>query len=151
MKQIMYVITLLVVLYLATGFCQAAEEVNEELQSAANLLELREIQMEAERMEAEADFQRQMREIELQERRIELDHQRKELEGSGHRKHHGKNCAGPFLLICLIVHILATVWVYQDVRKQKAGSGIWIVITLLAGLLGALVYAVVRLGDIRKT
>jgi hypothetical protein len=30
------------------------------------------------------------------------------------------------------------------------GSGIWIVIVLLAGLLGALVYAVVRIGDGRQ-
>jgi hypothetical protein len=151
MKQIMFVITLLVVLYLSTGFCHAFEKGDEGLLSAASQLELREIRFKAERMEAEADFHRQMQELELEERRIELDHQRKELEGSGDRRHHGKKCAGPLLLICLIVHILATVWVYQDVRKRKAGSGIWIVITLLAGLLGMLVYAVVRLGDTEKT
>lgn len=151
MKQIMLVITLLVVLYLATGFCRAGEKEDEGLLSAASRLELREIQFKTERMEAEADFHRQMQEIELEERRIELDRQRKELEGSGHRRHHGKRCAGPLLLICLIVHILATVWVYQDVGKHKAGSGIWVVITLLSGLLGALVYAVVRLGNTQKT
>jgi hypothetical protein len=38
--------------------------------------------------------------------------------------------------------------VYQDIRARNAGSGLWIVLVLVAGLLAALVYAVVRLGDI---
>jgi hypothetical protein len=49
----------------------------------------------------------------------------------------------------LVVHILLAVWVYTDIRKLNRGSGIWIVIALLTGLLGTLVYAVVRLGDAR--
>lgn len=53
----------------------------------------------------------------------------------------------PLLLICFIVHILTAVWVFQDIRKRGAGSGLWIVIALLTGLLGTLVYAVVRLGE----
>jgi len=57
----------------------------------------------------------------------------------------------PLLAICCIVHVLVAVWVYQDLRRRNAGSGIWIVIALLAGLFGALVYAVVRLGDSRQT
>jgi hypothetical protein len=56
-----------------------------------------------------------------------------------------------FLLGCAIVHILTAVWVFQDIRARGAGSGLWIVIALLAGLLGVLVYAVVRLGDLRKS
>jgi hypothetical protein len=57
----------------------------------------------------------------------------------------------PIVLVCLVVHILAAVWVYQDIRRRGSGSGIWIVIVLLAGLLAALVYAVVRLGDARQS
>lgn len=62
---------------------------------------------------------------------------------------HAHCCHGAkFLLIfCGIIHILLTVWVYQDIRKRNAGSGIWIVVTLMTGLLGAAVYALVRLGD----
>jgi hypothetical protein len=37
----------------------------------------------------------------------------------------------------------------MDIRQLNRGSGLWIVIALLTGLLGALVYAVVRLGDAR--
>jgi len=46
-----------------------------------------------------------------------------------------------------VVNILLAIWVYQDIRKRNAGSGIWIVVTLMTGLLGALVYAVVRIGE----
>jgi len=55
-----------------------------------------------------------------------------------------------FVMICGIIHILMTIWVYQDIRKRNAGSGIWIVVALLTGLLGTLVYAVVRLGDAKQ-
>ena len=57
----------------------------------------------------------------------------------------------PLLAVCFVVHILVGVWVYQDIRRRNAGSGIWIALGLLTGLLGALVYAVVRLGDSRQT
>jgi len=54
------------------------------------------------------------------------------------------------LIGCAVVHILAAIWVYKDMRERSAGSGIWIAIALLAGLFGALVYALVRLGDINN-
>ena len=71
------------------------------------------------------------------------------------REHDGDNdddderegVLGLLLGICVIVRILLAVWVYTDIRQLNRGSGIWIVIVLLAGLLGALVYAVVRIGD----
>jgi hypothetical protein len=96
--------------------------------------------MEMEQRGAEMEFQRRMQELELEERQIELERMRR---GHKHRpcKKH------PFLLLIIIVHILVAVWVYQDIRKRNAGSGIWIWIAIFAGLLGALVYAVVRLGD----
>jgi len=66
-----------------------------------------------------------------------------------HKDGHKPMCA-LLMAMCLVVHILVAVWVFQDIRIRGAGSGIWIVITLIAGLLGALVYAVVRLGDVKK-
>jgi hypothetical protein len=56
---------------------------------------------------------------------------------------------GLLMVMCLVVHILVAVWVYKDIRTRGTGSGIWIVIALISGLLGALVYAVVRLGDVK--
>jgi hypothetical protein len=123
---------------LATIFAPAAVFCQEE--DPEYQMEISEMKMELERRDAEMDFQRSMQELELEERRIEVDRLR---EGHEHRP-----CKkGPFLLLVIIVHILVAVWVYQDIRKRNTGSGIWIVIALLAGLLGVLVYAVVRIGD----
>jgi hypothetical protein len=103
-------------------------------------MEMHGMQMELEQRDAEMGFQRSMQELELEERKIELERMRR---GHKHRpcKKH------PFLLLVIIINILVAVWVYQDIRKRNTGSGIWIVIALLAGLLGVLVYAVVRIGD----
>lgn len=65
--------------------------------------------------------------------------------------HHHKGLLCLMLLGCAVVHVLVAVWVFQDIRARGAGSGLWIVIALLSGLVGALVYAVVRLGEMKKT
>ena len=127
----------ILIMVLATMFAPAAE-FSQELERQ----EYPEFQMEMRGMEleqrgAEMEFHRRMQELELEKNKIELERMRR---GHKDRKH-------PFLLLVVIVHILVAVWVYQDIRKRNAGSGIWIVIALLAGLLGALVYAVVRIGD----
>jgi len=67
--------------------------------------------------------------------------------GAGRMPMHCWKGAAALMLICFVVHILLTVWVYQDVRRRNASSGIWIVVTLLTGLLGAAVYALVRIGE----
>ena len=59
-------------------------------------------------------------------------------------------CIDMLLLLIAVVHILVAVWIYTDIRKLNRGSGLWIVIALLTGLLGTPVYAVVRLGDERQ-
>ena len=68
------------------------------------------------------------------------------------KKHHKRyrGLCGITLAILLVVHILLTVWVYTDIRGRNSGSGIWITVTLLTGLLGAAVYALVRIGDARS-
>ena len=151
MKRTICLITLLVVMYPLTGFCQEADDANRQLQAAESQLELHRIKLEFQKSEAEADFHQQMRKLELEERRIELEQQRQKLSQAGHRKPRQKEWAAPFIILCFVVHILVAVWVYQDIRKRNVGSGIWIVVALLTGLLGALVYAIVRLGDSRQT
>jgi hypothetical protein len=93
------------------------------------------------KMEADVDFANRMREIELESRRVELEFMR---ESNMPAKGDG---LGAVFLLCLVVNILMAIWVYSDNRRRDAGYGIWIVITLLAGFFGALVYAVIRLGD----
>jgi len=102
---------------------------------------------------------------ELDEQRYQLEMERQELERQRDRMspqrqwpkqkpmHMGSRKPIYMLLmaICAAVHILVAIWVFQDIRSRGAGSGIWIVIALLAGLLGALVYAVVRLGEMKQS
>lgn len=64
------------------------------------------------------------------------------------RRHHGHAaCALGVMAFCGIIHILLAVWVYQDIRKRNSGSGIWIVLALLTGVVGTLLYLLARIGD----
>jgi len=96
----------------------------------------------------EVNFQRQMKELQVEKQRAELEKIRQParppMSQCPMRCHRGM---GAFLMGCFLIHILLAVWVYQDIRRRNAGSGIWIVVTLLIGFFGALLYAIVRLGD----
>ena len=101
-------------------------------------MEMRQREMELEQRQAEMEFKRRMGELELEKHKLDLERLRK-----AHKPH-------PLLLVVLVVNILTAIWVYQDIRQRNHGSGIWIVIALLTGLLGTLVYAIVRLGNSEK-
>ncbi len=128
-----------------------------ELEAQADVGErMRQIELKKEHMalqqhEAEMDFNQKMREIELQKLRRGLKNKQQRQKHPGGARHCGHGKMFPLLAIFCIVHILVAVWIYQDIRKRNTGSGLWIVIALLTGLLGTLVYAVVRLGDNRQT
>ena len=108
-----------------------------EIQSREREMEMREREMGLQQRETEMNFHREQQELELEARRIDLENARKAKKKEPH----------PLLILLVVVHILCAVWVYQDIQKRTRESGIWIVIALLTGLLGTLVYAVVRLGD----
>lgn len=121
----------------AVAFCQEAEGPEE----FERQMQMHEREMEVQGRQAKMEMDRRMAELELAKHKMELAQLEK-----AHR--HGP---GPLLLLVIaVVHILAAVWVYQDIRQRGSGSGLWVVIALLAGLLGTLVYAVVRLGDGEK-
>ena len=107
----------------------------------------RDRQMDLEEREMELNFQRDMRHLDLEERQLTLDYKRSHLKKKAHYKKRWRKKMCFFLTLCLIVHILLTVWVYQDIRRRSSGSGLWIVITLLTGFFGALLYLLARLGD----
>lgn len=108
-----------------------------EVQMREREMEMREREMGLQQREAEINFQREQQELELEGRRIDIENARKPKNKEPH----------PLLILLVVVHILCAVWVYQDIQKRARESGIWIVIALLTGLLGTLVYAVVRIGD----
>ena len=135
----MRILTLIMTVILAAPTIAQAVAPEAEIEAMETKIELRKLQLDIEAAEAELDFQRQMHELELEQRRAKM----------GHRSH--KPGKGIFLLLWLVVHALATVWVYKDLHERKTGSGLWIPIVLIGGLLGLLVYAVVRLSDIVQT
>jgi hypothetical protein len=118
-------------------------------------LEIRERELDLEARDMELDFERQHRELELHKMRSQMEgHNRaqmnkKSAHGMG-RHHGGKKGCGVFILIAIVVHVLLAVWTYKDIREKTNSSGIWIVVVLLTGLLGAIVYAIVRLGDLKQ-
>lgn len=115
------------------GWCQTEEmPANPE-----RVMHVQRMELEMEQQRSEAQFQRDMQELELEARRLDLE-QAQSQNGGG---------AAVLLILCGIVHILVAVWIYQDIRHRDTGSGLWIVLGLLGGLLATLVYAVVRLGD----
>ena len=108
-------------------------------------MELRERAMELQQREAKMDMEREIQNLELEQRRLEM-----ERATAVDDDDEEEGALALLLLICAIVHILVAVWVYMDIRQLNHGSGIWIVIALLTGLPGVLVYAIVRLGDGRQ-
>ena len=128
-------------LYFALPSMAIAEEHEDiDVERAQQHLDVEEREMELEQRRAEMHHENQMRELELEKARAQM---------KAFQHHPRKDKFMPLVLLCLVVHILVAVWVFQDIRTRGTGSGIWIVIALLAGLLGALVYAVVRLGDVK--
>jgi hypothetical protein len=53
------------------------------------------------------------------------------------------------LLVAFVFNILIAIWIFTDIRKRGEGSGIFIVLALLAGIPAAIIYALVRIGDKR--
>ncbi len=147
-----YVLSMMLAAIFMPALAVAQEEGPEDIEFQ---MEMHEREMELEYRNAEMDLERRMQELELEKRKIELEHMRRPKERPGHMKNHDDDDDDddlhPLLLVVLVVHILCAVWVYQDIRRRAGGSGIWIVIALLTGLLGTLVYAVVRLGESQKS
>ena len=148
-----YVLSIMLAAIFVPALAAAQEEGPENIEFQ---MEMHEREMELKHRESEMDIERRMQELELEKYKIELEHMRRPKEHPGHMKDHDDDDDDddnhhPLLLVVLVVHILCAVWVYQDIRRRAGGSGIWIVIALLTGLLGTLVYAVVRIGENQKS
>jgi len=147
-----YVLSMMLATMFVPAFAVAQEEGPEDIEFQ---IEMHERKMELQHREAEMDIERRMQELELEKHKIELEHMRRPKEHpirvEDNDDDDDDDALHPLLLLVLVVHILCAVWVYQDIRRRAGGSGIWIVIALLTGLLGTLVYAVVRLGESQKS
>jgi hypothetical protein len=132
---------LISVLLVSMFACPAALSQEFEPEDMELKMQMRQREMELKQRESKMDMEREMMRLDIDQRKMELEREHKD---------DGRGVLGLILLICVIVHILLAVWIYMDIRQLNRGSGIWIVIALLTGLMGALVYAIVRLGDGRQ-
>jgi len=127
-----------------------AQEGGSKAKSPEQELELQERRLALKERELDMEFQQKVRQLELQKRETAV--QRGGDDDKYARRLRRCRYYGfkAFLLISFIVNILLAIWVFQDIRQRNTGSGIWIVVTLLAGWLGAILYVLVRLGDMHK-
>ena len=143
MKYMLWTVMLAAMFVLSAAPAAAAEDdkdipTTEQMEQRGRVLEF-------EGREAEFEHQQKMRDVEIDERRAKIELMRR---GPGDRHHNG-GC-GLVVLVIILTNILLTVWVCKDMREQKIGRALWVPITLLAGVFGAIVYAIVRNADIRQ-
>lgn len=50
-------------------------------------------------------------------------------------------------LVGIICNILLAVWIFTDIRRRGEGSGIFVVLALVAGIPAAIIYSLTRIGD----
>ena len=129
-----------VAMVLATAAQTAAAQEDEEAPFEEQI-ERQMMELQLRQREAEVEFDQQERELELEQRRAEIDRIR-----GGHP---GKKDHGFFILLIIITNILLTVWVFKDMNEKKIGRALWVPIVLLAGVFGAILYAIVRVADTR--
>ncbi|MFX1357169.1 MAG: hypothetical protein ACFFA8_07765 [Promethearchaeota archaeon] len=48
------------------------------------------------------------------------------------------------VIIYYVVAILLCVWVYKDAKKRDMNAAVWLVIVILTGCIGCIIYLVVR-------
>lgn len=51
-----------------------------------------------------------------------------------------------FVILFIVIDILIALWVYRDAEKRGMGGALWLIIVLLTGIIGLIIYLVVR-GD----
>lgn len=123
-----------------------ADDDQPDVEKQMQMLELRQRQLDVQEREMELDHRQKVRALELKKQEMELQRPAPGREAPWRRHGMIGHYAG-FMALCAFINILLAIWVFQDIRKRNAASGIWIVVTLVAGFFGALLYALVRLGD----
>jgi hypothetical protein len=49
-----------------------------------------------------------------------------------------------FVVLFYIIGILIAVWVYKDAKKRDMNAAVWLLIVLLTGCCGCIIYLIVR-------
>lgn len=106
-------------------------------------IENRDRELEFAARKAKMEHEQKMRELDIRAREVEIDRMQ---DDSADRRDGG---GGALVLLIVVTNILLTVWVFRDMHEQKIGRALWVPIVLLAGVFGAILYAIVRNADTR--
>jgi hypothetical protein len=111
-------------------------------------LQRQQMEMELEARRGEIQFQGERRKLEIEKQQAEIEMIRHRMAGM-HRSGQMGGLVALVMLGCLVSHILLTVWVCKDMNEKKIARALWVPIILLIGPAGAILYALVRLADLR--
>ena len=48
------------------------------------------------------------------------------------------------LIVALIISLALAIWVYKDAKKRDMNAAVWLLIVLVTGCIGCIIYLVVR-------
>jgi hypothetical protein len=51
-----------------------------------------------------------------------------------------------FMMVWIIIAILIAVWVYRDAERRGENGGLWLILVILTGWIGLIIWLVVRSG-----
>jgi len=53
-------------------------------------------------------------------------------------------CTGIFAVVWFVIWILVAIWVYKDATSRGANGVLWLIVVVLLGIIGLIIYLVVR-------
>jgi len=56
----------------------------------------------------------------------------------------GGAACGAFFLVWFIIFILIAIWVYRDAEKRGKSGVLWLIVVILLGLIGIIIWLIVR-------
>ena len=149
MKRLILMTALIISLAPVYAFSQGPEDAKQHLN-------IRNMQLDISERENQIHRQQEMAKLEIEKKRREMNRQentfkrKNNMPCKGRQKPCGAMGHVVVFAVCALIHILLTVWVYNDIKERKTGSGIWIIVVLLTGLLGIIPYALIRIGDTKQ-
>ncbi len=54
------------------------------------------------------------------------------------------------IVLSLIVYVLLAIWIYKDAEKRKKSGILWLIVYLLTGILGIIIWLIVRPKETKK-
>lgn len=129
---------------------------SQEPKDAKQHLNIKNMQLDIAERENKIHRQHEMTKLEIEKKRREMNRQENNFNRKNNMPCKGRQkpcgAVGHVIVfaVCALIHILLTVWVYNDIKERKTGSGIWIIVVLLTGLLGIIPYALIRIGDTKQ-